>query len=223
LTPPESAAAASSGRSPSRDAAAAQRVAARQARRSLDPTTRSQAETSIGALVASLDELQGPGRIGWYHAADGEVDLAAQVAALRQRGWQVFLPVIGPAYSMRFMAWEDGGRLEANRHGILEPVVDPRAGAAGPVTGTDPVADSTVLVDAAMLDVIVVPCVAVDPAGHRLGFGAGYYDRALADARDIVRLGAVFEVQLVDRIDPAPWDVPLDVIVTEERVIRPGR
>ena len=70
---------------------------------------------------------------------------------------------------------------------------------------------------------VVVPCVAVDPSGNRLGFGAGYYDRALAGPSPVIRLGVAFEVQVVDRIEPAPWDVPLDVVVTESRVIRPAR
>ena len=66
-----------------------------------------------------------------------------------------------------------------------------------------------------------MPCVAVDPDGHRLGFGAGYYDRALAGAAATARIGVAFEVQVVDRLEPAPWDVPLDVVVTEARTIRP--
>jgi len=177
--------------------------------------------------MASLDELGRPGRIGWYHAADGEVDLADVVPTLRRRGWQLFLPIIGAANSMSFMEWQVGGQLVPNRFGILEPAIDPGAGTEGPGTegpdGSGPGGSGPEVVGASALDVVVVPCVAVDPAGHRLGFGAGYYDRALAGVRRITRLGVVFEVQVVDRIDPAPWDVPLDVVVTEARVIRPDR
>lgn len=236
MTPPESTPEASPDRSrdtaprdtPSRDTApraaspraAAQRVAARQARRSLEPEARSHAEASIASLVAALDELGRPGRIGWYHATDGEVDLVDLVPMLRRRGWQVFLPVIGMANSMSFMEWPAGGRLVPNRFGILEPAPDPGPGAVGP-GAVGPAAVGPAAVGAAALDVVVVPCVAVDPSGHRLGFGAGYYDRALAEALEVTRLGVVFEVQVVERIDPARWDVPLDVVVTEERVIRP--
>jgi 5-formyltetrahydrofolate cyclo-ligase len=104
---------------------------------------------------------------------------------------------------MVFSAWERDTALRPNRFGIGEPAE------VAPV----PVED---------LDVVVVPAVAVDRLGHRLGFGAGYYDRALA-ARGpgTLLVAAVFSVQVVDSITPEPWDVPVDVVVTEAGVIRP--
>ena len=68
---------------------------------------------------------------------------------------------------------------------------------------------------------VVVPCVAVDRSGNRLGFGAGYYDRALAaPGGRPVTVAAVFDVQLVEAVPARDWDVPMQVVVTQSSVIR---
>jgi 5-formyltetrahydrofolate cyclo-ligase len=186
------------------DATAALRRSARHARRSLDDRARAAAEDLICDGLVSLEELSHPGRVGWYLATDGEVDLAAAARQLRSLGTELWLPVVGASRSMTFAAWAPGTALEPNRFGIAEPVHSPHD-----------------LVEAGALDAVVVPCVAVDPQGHRVGFGAGYYDRALAGASRTARIGVAFEVQVVDQLQPAPWDVPLDVVVSEARIIRP--
>ncbi len=123
---------------------------------------------------------------------------------------------------MQFARWEAGATLTPNRFGIAEPTP--------PLTA----------VSFDELDVVLVPCVAVDLAGHRMGFGAGFYDRFFAEPaatstpdalvpnattppRRAVLVGVVHDVQLVERIEPDPWDVPMDLIVTGSRVIRPRR
>jgi 5-formyltetrahydrofolate cyclo-ligase len=77
------------------------------------------------------------------------------------------------------------------------------------------------------LETVLVPLVGFDQAGHRLGMGAGFYDRALARRRDGTRawrrprlVGVAFACQEVPAIEPSPWDVALDVVVTERGVIR---
>lgn len=155
--------------------------------------------------------MRQPGSIALSLPTDGEVDLHGVVAPLRDRGWRLLLPVIGAARTMELVEWAPGTALEPNRFGVLEPTPG-----TGSVTQVDDV------------DVVVLPCVAVDEQGNRLGFGAGYYDRLLEpsaaralEARPL-RVGAVFDVQMTDVIEPAPWDVPLDVVVTETRVLRPS-
>lgn len=181
---------------------AAVRSAARAARRSLRDLDRRAAEAAIADRLLSLDELRDTAHVGWYLATDGEVDPSGAAEALRGRGAQLWLPTIGAERSMKFAPWHADSSLRPNRYGIDEPEHD--------------TADE---VDASALDVVLVPCVAVDDRGHRLGFGAGYYDRALKDTA-ARRVGVVFDVQVADRIVPAAWDVPLDVVVTETRCIR---
>ena len=182
------------------------RRTARAARRSLTGGVRQAAQGQLLARLLGLDELRGPGCIGLYLPTDGEVDLTASVDELSSRGWQLHLPVIGPEHSMAFRPWHPGEPLTANRFGIHEPPAEERSD----VTATD-------------LDVVVGPCVAVDRTGNRVGFGAGYYDRALAGpaGRPLPHtVGVVFEVQLVDTVPARDWDVPMRVVVTESCAIR---
>jgi 5-formyltetrahydrofolate cyclo-ligase len=139
-----------------------------------------------------------------YLPADGEVDLGPLLQQLYDRGAETLLPVIGTARSLRFATWTPDDVLAANRFGIPEPVAE------GTVVAGD-------------LDVVVLPCVAVDRRGGRLGFGAGYYDRALAVSRPRLVVGVAFEVQVADDVGVLPHDQPLDVVVTERGVVHPPR
>jgi len=67
--------------------------------------------------------------------------------------------------------------------------------------------------------VVLVPGVAFDHCGVRLGRGGGHYDRALVRLRDAVRVGLAFEIQVAAELPRDPWDVPMDCIVTEARVL----
>ena len=140
---------------PDGDDDAATRRRARLARQSIGADDRSAAEERICRSVVSLQELSRAARVGWYLGTDGEVDLGPAVGPLRSRGTELWLPVIGPSRSMRFAAWTPATPLVPNRYGIAEPVCSPDD-----------------MVSAAELDAVLVPSVAVDPDGHRLGFGA---------------------------------------------------
>ena len=65
------------------------------------------------------------------------------------------------------------------------------------------------------VDVALVPCVAFDAEGYRIGHGGGFYDRFLAAYPAVEAVGLAFECQRVPSCLPQPWDVPLDVLVTE--------
>ncbi|HUW63278.1 MAG TPA: 5-formyltetrahydrofolate cyclo-ligase [Spirochaetia bacterium] len=70
------------------------------------------------------------------------------------------------------------------------------------------------------LDLVLVPGVAFDGSGNRLGYGGGFYDRFLPFLRDgAVTVAPAFEVQVLERVETGAYDVPVDLIVTEERVI----
>jgi 5-formyltetrahydrofolate cyclo-ligase len=179
----------------------------RSARRALGDDDRRRADARVVEGLLGLAQLADPGDVALYLPTDGEVDLGAAAAALRARGATLWLPVIGPARSMRLARWDESDDLEVNHFGILEP------------------STSAPSREATDVDVVLIPCVAVDAAGNRVGFGAGFYDRALAGSPDESRpllVGIAFEVQVVDAVEPAPWDVPLDLVVTDQRVIRPN-
>ena len=131
------------------------------------------------------------------------VDLAAW-----ERGKQVYLPVLSPNGDRRlwFARYRPGAPMRRNRYGIPEPVWGRHD-----------------LIRPQALDLILLPLVAFDRHGHRLGMGGGWYDRSLAFRRhrrhwQRPRLaGLAHDFQLVPELPHQPWDVDLDEAFTENR------
>jgi 5-formyltetrahydrofolate cyclo-ligase len=73
-----------------------------------------------------------------------------------------------------------------------------------------------------LIDLVVVPGTAFDPHGGRLGYGLGYYDRLLGSIPRALRVALAFECQLVGLVPVEPHDLPVDIILTEERILRTG-
>lgn len=69
------------------------------------------------------------------------------------------------------------------------------------------------------IDLVLVPGIAFDSEGHRIGYGFGYYDRFLAKVPKAIKIGLAFDFQVVDKIPSEAHDVPIDLVVTEERVV----
>ncbi len=126
-----------------------------------------------------------------------EIDLGAVDAALRARGALIFYPSIDPVTrEMVFREVRDLGALEERGLGFREPPYDAP--------------------EALVLDVIVVPALAIDGRGFRLGYGAGFYDRTLPRyAPPAVSIGVVFDFQLAADLPDTEGDVPVDQIATD--------
>jgi 5-formyltetrahydrofolate cyclo-ligase len=118
-------------------------------------------------------------------------------AAYTQLGARVLLPIVPP--EGRELTWAvDTGRLAPGRYGLREPV--------GPRLGVTAIGTA---------EVVVVPALAVDRTGVRLGRGGGFYDRALVHARrDAVLVAVVFDDELVDELPAEPHDRRVDAVVT---------
>jgi 5-formyltetrahydrofolate cyclo-ligase len=140
-------------------------------------------------------------RIGGYWANDGEVDLEPLLTELAYRHKKLALPVVTRRGHMRFFRYQPGAPLIVNRYNIPEPA----RGAA--------------FLNGRSLGLVLVPLVAFDEFGVRLGMGAGYYDRYLGSLPAPLRpriVGIAHEVQRSP--DPLPcstWDIPIDGVVTE--------
>jgi len=139
-----------------------------------------------------------------FYTSDGEVDLSPLFARLWQQGKQIYLPVI-PGPRLCFVEYLPTTALALNAFGIPEP----RAGRERSVP----------LIS---LDVILMPLVAFDPSGNRIGMGGGYYDKTFAfkrirpGARKPVLIGVAFDFQRYPSLPPCqPWDVPLNGAVTD--------
>jgi 5-formyltetrahydrofolate cyclo-ligase len=170
-------------------------------RAALAPSERMAAAQQLAARLRDLPGMPASGRMAGYWAVDGELALHAWQTSL-PAGCVYCLPVLGDDERLRFAELHRGDTLAPNRFGIPEPVVEPSS-----------------LLDAADLAVIVLPLVAFDARGNRVGMGGGWYDRSLASLRDSTRrpllIGVGYELQRVDTLSPAPWDVPLDAVCTE--------
>jgi 5-formyltetrahydrofolate cyclo-ligase len=135
-----------------------------------------------------------------------EVDLRALGANLLGRGVRVAYPAADPetrAMAFRFVTGD--GDLEAGAFGILEPKASCPEARPGE------------------LDVVVVPALAVDPRGHRIGYGAGFYDRALPRfAPPAACVVVAFDFQLLAEVPETPLDVASGWIVTDARAVVAG-
>ncbi|NLY47039.1 MAG: 5-formyltetrahydrofolate cyclo-ligase [Tissierella sp.] len=74
-------------------------------------------------------------------------------------------------------------------------------------------------IDPKDIDLAIVPGVAFDRNGYRVGYGGGYYDRFLSKYPDIVKLGVAFDLQLIDAVPKENFDIPVDLIITEKEII----
>lgn len=134
-----------------------------------------------------------------------EVDLRALDGRLRAAGKRIAYPSIDEAREMTFRWVSDLTSLEGG------PGSHQRLGFADPGPSSP---------EAEALDVIVVPALLVDEKGNRLGYGAGYYDRALPRFCPPARaIGVAFQFQLAAEVPTTERDFTLDVVVTDERVI----
>lgn len=142
-------------------------------------------------------------RLFAYYPFADEVDLVELLEEVKGNGKEVFLPRIGRADGrLTFHLWGDAP-LEDGPFGTREP------------SPAEPMFDA-----GESPDLILIPGVAFDRTGGRLGYGKGYYDRFLAGFSSIPPLLApAFSLQVVDLVPIDPWDHRVDAIVTEEEWI----
>lgn len=181
----------------------------RERRRALPAPERIAAADALAARLLALPFAPQSGHAAGYWAMDGEIALHAWQLRL-PRTVRYCLPVLHEDGQLRFAPWKPGEPLRANRHGIPEPDV----------------AEASLL-RADQLDFAVVPLVAFDVRGHRLGMGGGWYDRSFAFRRTHAAppylAGAAFSLQRVEAIAAEHWDVPLDAVCTESDTVRGER
>lgn len=175
---------------------------------------RRQAGRAIERLALRRRLIRLGWRIGFYIPAKGEVDCLPLLNRALWMGARCFLPVVPP----RAGDWHGGRRLwfsrlgpsgqhwSVNRYGIPEYGHQPsRLRIAG-------------------LQVVFLPMLGFDDTGYRMGMGGGYYDASLAYLtrrrlwRKPLLVGLAFEAQRIERMPHDPWDIPVDLVITEARV-----
>lgn len=157
------------------------------------------------ARLAQLPEWTAAGAVCCYLAAPGEIQTGWLLDDCRRQGRRICVPAFCRRRREYFPAWLlPDAALAPGYGGIAEPC-DPQWVAAGE-----------------RVDLAVVPGLAFDPAGTRLGHGGGHYDRllALSALRGAFKAGLAFEMQVVKKLPGCPWDIPMDAVVTELGVYR---
>jgi 5-formyltetrahydrofolate cyclo-ligase len=167
---------------------------------------RAQLKGSIADLSLRLAEnflaaipLKDGAVVSAYTAIGEEADPAALLGLLRKRGHSIVLPrVAGRGKALDFHLYEQGAQLVPGGFGLSEPSKDwPKA---------DP-------------DVLIVPLLAIDAKGYRIGYGAGFYDRTLAKlraSREVMAVGFAFAEQLFEDLPHDAHDEKLDWLVTQD-------
>jgi 5-formyltetrahydrofolate cyclo-ligase len=181
------------------------RRAALARRDALDAGTRAAAAEAIAARPLAFAVRPGDVVAG-YAPIRSEIDPVPLLRRCAEVGALIALPrVLRRAAALAFLAWRPGDPLTRGHFGIGEPSPDAQA--------LDP-------------DIVFVPLAAFDRAGHRIGYGTGYYDRtlqALRARRAVLTVGIGFSAQEVDAVPAAGHDETVDLVLTERDVIDPRR
>lgn len=144
--------------------------------------------------------------IAFYHAILGEVNVLPALNAALTMGKSCFLPATRRE-ALIFLSVNKDTPLITSDFGVLEP---------------DPAYSTKISVN--QLDLVLVPLLGFDNAGHRLGYGQGYYDRAFAfklsnPACSPFLLGIGYDFQKINSIEPEPWDIHLEFAITPENFL----
>ncbi|MCQ8894435.1 MAG: 5-formyltetrahydrofolate cyclo-ligase [Methanolinea sp.] len=177
------------------------RSSGREARAALPEESRRIFSSRICEQVAQI--LNGMDPVLVYVSKPPEVDTHSLIHTLLSRDRSVVVPIIErEERNLRLSYLRDPLHLSPSTFSVPEPI--------GHEIPADP----------GRIPVAIVPLIAFDRKGHRLGYGAGYYDRFLSRNPHMVKIGLGFSCQEVDAIPASERDISMDVIVTEQDIIR---
>jgi 5-formyltetrahydrofolate cyclo-ligase len=163
-------------------------------------------EANAASLVLAghlLDAIPASARVvAGYRSIRGEIDVSGAFPELIVQGYTLCLPVVNEQLTLIFRSWQPGEKLDKGKFDTEIP------------TNSAP---------ERVPDFIIAPLLAFDGKGHRLGYGAGYYDRTIAELRKtnpkLRVIGAAYESQRVDSIPADGYDEKMDAVVTEKGVV----
>lgn len=173
-----------------------------QRREALPASLRLEFSRTIVAAVRASTQFREARSVMGYWSFGSEIDTMPLLEAILESGKTLVLPRVNrasdslEAFEVKNMSTD----LSRGVWGIREP--NPEA---------------CVPWEQRSLDLIVVPGVAFDLRCYRIGYGKGYYDKLLSNYRDSYKMGAAFEVQIVDQVPEQAHDVPVDAVITEAR------
>lgn len=186
----------------------------RKARQQLSPQCQAHSAELLVQQAQQFAELEHAQHIALYLSNDGELDTAPLLRNLQQQGKTLYLPVLHPFTPgyLLFQRYDANTLMHLNKFGIREPRPD-----------------VTAICLPTQLELIFMPLVAFDDQGQRLGMGGGFYDRTLAGClarpdqtpqQVPLLVGIAHQCQQVHAVPAEPWDVPLALVLTPEKIWR---
>ncbi len=182
----------------------------RERRANLSQETLTTAEQLLSKNIQAIrdDWAKIPRKVAGYLAINGEISLDQSLKFLRTSGNLTCVPVIVKD-TMRFAPLGESTVLHKGKYGILIPEFN-----------------ESELLEATELDVVLVPLVAFDSSGNRIGMGGGYYDRTFAHLKDKNQhpksaplfIGVGYEFQRLNTVPAESWDVPLHMAATDRNI-----
>ena len=174
----------------------------RSVRSSIPASDRAALAARAEARLLTLPELRSARTVLLFYSFGSEIPTAVLTRRLLERGLRVVLPYVTGEDSMEAAEVRPEDPLERTDYGPKEPA-------------------RRVAVDPAEVDMVVTPGLAFDPTGGRLGYGGGHYDRYLTRLQPhALRVGIGFAAQLVEEVPTEETDQRVDVVVTDEEVVR---
>ena len=178
------------------------------ARDALDPAQRATGAQAIASRIAELPSFDGAAMVLATLPFGSEWDVRPLAQAALDRGKSIVLPRVDAA----------------TRRLVLHRVEDLDADVSPGFRGIPEPVPRTAIVRPADIDCVLVPGVAFDSAGRRLGYGGGYYDRLLPHLRPgVARIAGAFDLQVVDEVPVDAHDLAVDVVVTPTRTFATRR
>ena len=185
----------------------------RHQRRALSEHEQRLAAQRLCQRLKTLPEIRRARRLSLYLPVNGEIDPTPLIPWLRQRNVDIYLPVLRPfsANHLWFVAYRSDTPMVKNRFGIWEPDVRFSAQRRNRLP-------------AWALETLIVPLVGFDANANRMGMGGGFYDRSLAfmhrPGPSPTLIGVAHACQQVASLPVEPWDVPLQVVVSDQGCVR---
>lgn len=177
----------------------------RHLRRAMTDEQQAQAAEQLAELALNYAPLSAARNIALFLSVDGELNTRPLIARLWHLKKAVYLPVLHPFSpgNLLFLRYSPDTPLIPNKLRIPEPPLDIRQ-----------------LITLDQLDMMLVPLVAFDQHGQRLGMGGGFYDRTLQNWRQhgFLPVGLAHDCQQVDSLPVAEWDVPLPAVMTPSKL-----
>ncbi|WP_454786054.1 5-formyltetrahydrofolate cyclo-ligase [Legionella sp. WA2024007413] len=174
----------------------------KQIRSKISVSYRATASTQVCTRIRLLEQYRQAKQIALYFAINGEIELDELWKNALLQGKICYFPVLNEDLTLSFLPATADTPFQKNRYGIPEPDVSP---------------DLAIAVEE--LELVFVPLVAFDVRCNRIGMGAGYYDRTFKGKENCPLFGVAYQFQRVDDyLEPEPWDIQLNAVITQRAI-----